>query len=138
MVDGMQISKVNNNHCDVCVMGKQTRRPFKTSETRSTKVLELIHSDVCGPMQEASFADALYFVTFIDDYSGKTFAYTMKRKSEVIDKFKSFKSFVERSTGKTIKMFRSDGGGEYTSNVFRKLFDDCGIVHQMSAPHTPE
>ena len=39
--------------------------------TRATQVLELVHSDVCGPMKTLSFGGARYFVTFIDDFSRK-------------------------------------------------------------------
>ena len=53
--------------CENCIGGKHHRTPFSSSTTKSTDPLELVHSDVCGKMQEKSLGGAEYFVTFIDD-----------------------------------------------------------------------
>lgn len=58
---------------------------------------------------------SLYYVTFIDDFSRKTWIYLLKTKDEVFDKFQEFKAEVENLTGKKVKILRSDNGGEYTS-----------------------
>ena len=55
--------------CEHCLYGKQTQSPHKRGSTRKSEPLELVHSDVCGPMPMASMGGALYFVTFIDDFS---------------------------------------------------------------------
>jgi hypothetical protein len=56
--------------CEVCIMGKQHKIPFpKASQSNSTNILELVHSDVCGPMQTAYLGGAKYFKLFIDDFS---------------------------------------------------------------------
>jgi hypothetical protein len=56
--------------CEACVKGKMARQPFNTDNTiKSTRVLELVHSDVCGPMQTESLGGSKYLVSFIDDYS---------------------------------------------------------------------
>jgi len=52
------------------------------------------------------------FLTFIDDFSRKTWIYLLKRKDEIFHCFKKFKAFVERQSSRLIKMVRSDGGGE--------------------------
>jgi hypothetical protein len=57
------------------------------SEHGSKGVLDLIHSDVCGPMSVESVSDFKYFVMFIDDYSKKTWIYFLKANDEVFDKF---------------------------------------------------
>ena len=55
--------------CKGCVEGKMHRKPFKPlGEICSTQKLQLIHSDVCGPMSMESIGGQKYFVTFIDDY----------------------------------------------------------------------
>ena len=59
-------------------------------EIRSTRKLERIHSDVCGPMPTESFGEKKYFVTFIDDFSRCCKVYFMRHKSEVLDKFKEY------------------------------------------------
>ena len=55
--------------CETCQFGKQTRNPFPKEAVRSKKALELIHSDVCGPMPVNSVGGSRYFVTFVDDYT---------------------------------------------------------------------
>ena len=98
-----------------CSLGKHTRKPFHNSETRSKEILDLIHSYVCGPMSNKSLGGHLYYMTFIDDHSRKTWLYLLKTKDEVFDKFKAFRSEVETLTERKIKTLRSDNGGEYTS-----------------------
>lgn len=58
------------SECEICIREKQTRLPFsKSIEGRTSELLEIVHSDVCGPMRKASVNGKRYFVTFIDDRS---------------------------------------------------------------------
>lgn len=100
--------------CVPCLLGKQSRQPFRREEAeiKSKQILELIHSDVCGPMETDSVGGAKYFVTFVDDHSRKVFVYFIKRKSDVQRVFAEFKSIVENQTGLKIKVLRSDNGRE--------------------------
>ena len=66
--------------CEHCLYGKQTLSPHKGSSSRKSEPLQLVHSDVCGPMLVMSMGGAMYFVTFIDDFSRKVWAYPLKRK----------------------------------------------------------
>jgi hypothetical protein len=78
--------------------------------------LEIVHTDLCGPMQTLSLTGCVYFMTFIDDFSRKTWLYLLKQKYEAFDVFKKFKSMVENESGRTIKILRYDRGGEYKLN----------------------
>jgi Integrase core domain len=78
-----------------------------------TDVLELIHTDICGPFSTIIRNDHVYFISFIDDYSRYGYIYLIKEKTQVLDTFKSFKSEVELQLNKRIKGVRSDSGGEY-------------------------
>lgn len=62
----------------------------------------------------------------------------MKKKSEVFEKFKTFKTMVELQTGCKIKALRSDNGGEYLSNEFNKYLETNGIKRQLTVPYTPQ
>jgi hypothetical protein len=73
--------------CRGCALGKNVKRPFPRSENRSKEILNLIHSDVCGPMPVKSLGGSLYYVIFIDDFSRKTWIYLLKTKDEVFEKF---------------------------------------------------
>ena len=125
--------------CEGCMMGKQHRQSFpKDGATCASKALEIVHSDVCGPMKTMSLGGARYFLIFIDDFSRKMWVYPLKAKSECFERFKEFKALVEKEVEAEIKVFRSDNGGEYTSNQFQAYLKAQGIVHQTSAPHTPQ
>ena len=71
-------------------------------------MLELVHSDVCGPMSTQARGGYEYFITFIDDYSRFGYVYLMKQKFEAFEKYKEFKAEVENQLGKHIKAIRSD------------------------------
>ena len=58
--------------CKGCVKGKNIKNPFSKSETKTKGTLELIHLGVCGPMSSTSLNGFEYYITFIDDYSRKT------------------------------------------------------------------
>ena len=62
--------------------------------------LQLIHSDICGPLEVPSTSHAVYFHTFIGDFSRKSWVYFLKNKSEVFSIFQIFKSLVENESGK--------------------------------------
>ena len=79
----------------VVLWGRTSGSLFQQSEHKSKEPLDLVHSDVCGPMSVHSFSGYSYYVTFIDDYSRKTWIYFLKAKSEVFERFREFKSLVE-------------------------------------------
>ena len=64
-------------------------------------MLELIHSDVCGPMSTTASGGYQYFVTFTGDLSRYGYIYLMRHKSETFEKFKEFQNEVENQLGKT-------------------------------------
>ena len=111
--------------------GKITKKTFSSSERKAKGILEIIHSDVCRPMSPSSLSG---YVSFIDDFSCKTWIYFMKNKDEVFRKFKEFKALIENQTEKKIKTFRSDNGREFTSNEFKELCKDSGIKRELSTP----
>ncbi len=111
--------------CEACIECKQQRTYFpKNDATKASKLLKLVHSDVCEPMKTTSCGGARYFVTFIDDLSRKTHVYLLKAKGEVFDKFKAL---VENQTSMKIKTLRSDNGGEFVSKKFDNFLHECGI-----------
>ncbi|KAG8496860.1 hypothetical protein CXB51_008026 [Gossypium anomalum] len=80
-----------------CLVGKQRIVLFKCHPpSRKLDLLELVHSNVCGPLNGRSHSGALYFVTFINDCLSKLWVYALKRKDHVLDVFKQFQSLVER------------------------------------------
>jgi len=76
---------------------------------------ELVHSDICGPINPKSIGGAKYFITFIDDATRKVWVYVLKSREEAFQKFLHFKAMVEKQSGEKLKTLRSDNGGEYKS-----------------------
>jgi transposase InsO family protein len=109
------------------VLGKFTKTSFHSSDTKSTRILDLVHTDVCEPMTQKSLSSCEYYLTFIDDYSRKTWIYFLKTKSEVFKWFQEFRALVENQSGKRIKVLQSDNGGEYSSTQFTEFCAQHGI-----------
>jgi transposase InsO family protein len=124
--------------CKGCAQGKNIKSPFPNSVSKAKGVLELIHSDVCGPMPSNSLSGYVYYVSFIDDYSRKTWVYFLKSKDEVFGKFKEFKALIENLVERKIKILRLDNGGEYTSKEFVSFCRDVGIKREHTTPYNPQ
>ena len=94
------------------------------------KILELVHSDVFGPVSVPSLGKSAYYVSFIDDFSRNTWIYFLRKKSEVFERFKEFKALVENQTKKKIKVSRTDNGGEFFKKEFEEFYKNFGISWQ--------
>jgi transposase InsO family protein len=123
--------------CRGCALGKNVKGSFLSSDNISKEILDLINSDVCGPMTVATLNGYLYYVLFIDDHSRKTWIYFLKTKDGVLARFQEFKAQVENLTGRKIKVLRSYNGGEYTSKDFNKFCIEAGINMEYTIPYNP-
>lgn len=141
-VTGMNFNKneiLSLPDCETCIQAKMTRVPSPPQRTtpRTTERLEIVHSDVCGPIRTPTLAKSRYFVTFIDDYSRYGRVYFLKNKCEVLDKFKEYKQEMELFTGNKIKHLQTDNGTEYVNTKFQNYLKEHGISRRLSAPYTP-
>jgi hypothetical protein len=126
-------------NCSICLKAKQTRKSFSRNESHKKEtLLELIHTDICGPMRVNSIGGSRYFITFIDDKSGWCEIYFIKKKSEAASAFFKYKAMVENQLGKRIKCLRSDNGTEYLCNELESYLEKHGIKHEMTVAYTPE
>jgi transposase InsO family protein len=124
--------------CKGCAQGKNIKNPFSKSDSKAEGVLKLIHSYVCGPMPSTSLSGYVYYVSFIDDYSRKTWVYFLKSKDEVFGKFKEFKALIENLAERKIKILRSNNGGEYTSKEFVSFCRDVEIKRELTTPYNSQ
>lgn len=129
-------SEVSN--CEICITQKLTSLPFSSRVNRSQHRLEIIYSDLCGPMRASSTGGARYFMTLIDDHTRWCQVYFLKSKDEATDKFIEFKNFVENQTGLKVKAFHSDNGKEFCNSVMDHILKDSGIQRRLTIPRTPE
>ena len=140
LASGITLSTTSKlSFCEGCVEGKMQQKPFKpVMHQQSKRKLELVHSDVCGPLQVESIGGSRYFVTFIDDYSRCVSVHFIKHKTEVFEKFKLFEAMVTKECGEPIRKLRTDNGGEYMSKDFQTYLTSKGIEHQLTVPHSPQ
>lgn len=85
--------------------------------------LELIHSDLCGPMNTKSLSGSSYFLLFSDDFSRVSLVYLLKFKLEMFKNFRKFKAMVEKQSGTSIKVLRTNKGGEFLSKEFNQFYE---------------
>ena len=125
--------------CEGCIYGKQHRLPFPKQSKRITrKPLELVHSDVCGPMSVPTIGGSRYFITFIDNYSRYTVAYMMKNKDEALAKFKLYVAMAETKFNYKVVKVRTDNGGEYCSKIFDNFLQERGTQEERTVPYTSQ
>jgi hypothetical protein len=96
--DMPKITKPSNIVCKQCQHGKKSRVSFKTKEYATSKPLERVHIDLCGPTRTQSLQGENYFMLLIDDYTRMTWVSFRKNKSKAFEKFKAFKALVENET----------------------------------------
>lgn len=139
LVIGLPSMTVEKETCASCLLGKQTKHPFpQATSFRAEHVLELVHGDLCGPIQPATAAGNRYIFVLIDDHSRYMWSILLKNKGDAFEKFQKFKAIVELETKAKIKCFRSDRGGEFTSNTFNEYCENQGIERHLTAPYTPQ
>jgi hypothetical protein len=139
MVTGLPLVSCRDGVCAGCVLSKHHRDSFeKHASWHASGPLQLVHSDLCGSLSSPSFSGFKYFLNFIDDFSRGTWVYFLKLKSEVFDKFLSYKALVEKQFGHQIQRLRIDHGGEYVNNNFTNYCTTKGIQMKHIVPYTPQ
>ena len=132
-------SDEKQSFCEPCVKGKMHRLPhYPLNEVKSKEKLQLVYTDICGPMQTRSIGGSHYYISFTDDYSRYCKTYFFNRKNEAIEKFKEFKESVENEFGLKIKALRSNRGGEYISEEFQDCLKEKGIKSEPTAAYSPQ
>ncbi|GKV33525.1 hypothetical protein SLEP1_g42028 [Rubroshorea leprosula] len=139
MVNGLPHFDSPSKICEICMVNKQHRDSFpKDRSWRAKQVLDLVHSDLCGPINPTSNGGKQYFITFVDDYSRKTWVYFLQTKSEALAAFKNFKVLAENEVGRSVKVLRTDRGGEFNSKEFANFCESNGIKRQLTTAYTPQ
>lgn len=138
-IEGLKREELgDDNECDVCLKGKMTRKPFPKKSSRQSDLLDIIHSDVCGPMRIPSIGDARYYVEFIDDRSRWREVHFLKSKDEVLKVTKEYVTLVENQKGRSVKCFQTDNGGEYLGHQFDDYLTSRGITKRLTILYNPE
>jgi transposase InsO family protein len=124
--------------CEPCLAGKMHSNPFPSTSSRATQPLELVHSDLHGPLPVATREGYRYWMTFIDDATSHRAAMQLKHKSDAFEAFKTYKAFAENHFQTKMKELQDDKGGEYMSAAFIKFTDACGIHRRHTTRNRPQ
>nr|GEW99452.1 zinc finger, CCHC-type [Tanacetum cinerariifolium] len=113
--------------------------PFpKKAKTRSTSPLDLVYGDLCGPITPPTPFGKKYIFLLVDEYSRYMWVYLLNTKDQAFGTFKEYKKSIEKELRTTLKMLRTDRGGEFTSNEFMQYCKENGIARQLTAPYSQQ
>lgn len=128
------------SRCPVCPLAKGHRLPFSSTRPRADTFLENVHVDLSGIIRTTAVNKEEYYVMFTDDYSSYRVTYGLPDKTSetVFNCFVKFIAYSERQTGKKVKMFSLDGGGEFINSLLTPYLEELGIVKRVTAPYTAE
>ncbi|KAJ9562193.1 hypothetical protein OSB04_007353 [Centaurea solstitialis] len=128
-------SSKTSSLCHVCQLGKHCRLPFSVSSTKTSRVFELIHSDLwTSPV--TSLSGFKYYVLFLDDFSHFLWVFPLRAKSEVFSTFKTFRAYVLNQFKTDIQLFQCDNGREFNNQPLLDFFKTHGIKIRFSCPYT--
>ena len=142
-VRGVPKCKVSREKvCGPCQLGKQTRATHPTVKfLQTSRVLELLHVDLMGPMQTESISGKRYMMVCVDDYSRYSWVNFIREKSDTFGVFSALVLKLQNEKlQKVMKVYRvrSDHGKEFENSLFAEFCDHLGIAHEFSAPKTPQ
>ena len=126
--------------CKVCIESKQEQKFIWKPVSRTTQPFELIHSDLCGPINPPSHSGKRYFIVYIDEYSRTAFTYFLHTKTatEIVSVFQEFLSRVEAMLPAVkFSRFRCDNArGEYDNSLIRGILRVSGISFEPSPAYS--
>ena len=96
----------------------------------------MLHADLCGSITPATMGGNQYFMLIVDDHSRWMWVNVLRSKDQVLPAFTKFKVLVENMRGCSIKILRTDCGGEFLSANFTQLCEEIGIERHYTAPYT--
>ena len=131
-VEGMRISDSSVDVCEICELNKAMKQPIaKDCTTRAQAVLDIVHTDILGPITPEAVDSHKYAIGFVDSFSRFCSVYFMKSRDETVEKFQQFCAVV----GQPLTLV-SDGAK--LSNDIKKFARLKGISLENSAAHTPQ
>lgn len=136
---GMKIKKCDCcDDCEPCLIGKMAKMKFPKQATETEGIMDVMVSDLCGPMQVESLNGKRYFVTYIDVHSKYCDVKFLRNKSDVANETINQIEEMKTQQGKKPKVFRSDRGGEYLNEKLQTYLKKEGIKFQCTVGYCPQ
>lgn len=137
MVDGLPHIEHMKQLCEACLVGKQHRRPFPNISTyHAENPLDLVHADLCGPINPETFAGNKIFLLMVYDYPRFMWVVLIKSKDEALMAFKKIKARIEVEVDRKIRALHTDRGGEFVSQEFTLFCEEQEVSHFLIAPYS--
>nr|GEV62411.1 retrovirus-related Pol polyprotein from transposon TNT 1-94 [Tanacetum cinerariifolium] len=140
LVDGLLKFKYRKDHlCSACEREKSKKafHPPKLVPSDNSK-LELLHTDLCGPMRVASINGKKYSLVILDDYSQYTWVYFLYSKDETLEIIKKFIAQAQLNYKAKVCKIRTNNGTEFKNATLKAHYEKFGIVQQFSTARTPQ
>ena len=109
----------------------------KTSSHISSAILELVHSNLVGPLPRKSLSKSNYFIAFTDDYSKKNWVYFLKTKNQAFEKFGEYRQMVKKESRNYIQTLRTDRRGDFLLKEFNSNYESNVIKQQLTQAKMP-
>jgi hypothetical protein len=138
LVEGMPLTTPSSPClCEHCIIGKQKKAivPKSRAGERAGGILDVVYADLQGPFCR-SIDGNYYSLDLYDEHSARVFAIPIPSKDRAAEAIEAWEARVHAETGRRVGIFRSDGGGEFTSTLFKRYLASLGTHRQTSAPHT--
>ncbi|GAA0151607.1 hypothetical protein LIER_10294 [Lithospermum erythrorhizon] len=139
VVKGLPKLEIKEKICGECQVGKQTKVSHQLlQQVFTTRVLELLHMDLMGPMQVENIRGKKDIYVLVDDFSRYTWVKFIREKYDAFDAFQQLVAQIQREKGMAIIRIRSDHGKEFGNSKFNEFCSLEGIKHEFSALITPQ
>lgn len=142
VADGVEIgtssSRKYSFDCVECVKSNQQRQISRMKTRSPSSILEIVYADICGPMQQPDFWGHRYFLLLVCAKSRFKWLFLLLKKEDCFTQFQKWKIWVQRQFEKQVKVFHTDGGGEFDSTAFNACYDHEGIEHVVTPPYSPD
>ena len=140
MVKGIINLNFENDYvCNVCQLGKLTRKILKAKNLVSTsRPLELLYMDLFGPTRTTSLGGKKYGLVIVDDYSRYSWILFLAHKDETFLAFTKIFKRVSNEQNSTIILIKSDHVSKFNNSLFENFCNKHGIEHNFLVPRTPQ
>jgi transposase InsO family protein len=125
-------------NCESCIAATSKRTSFPSSETKTTRILELLHMDLAGPAEVMSIGGKRYLLIIADEYSRFYHSILLAKKSDAFESATAWIAMQEKRTGLSANRIRTDGGGEFVSALWKSYYTERGITHEKTVPYSAE
>ncbi len=123
--------------CGGCMVGKQQRKLSRKPMALATEFLELLHSDLGGPLLSTKY-EYIFYISFYNDATGTYYVKSLRHKSQAFDKFLKFVTWAQTQSGNKLKRYHTDFGREFYNQSFKKWCEGNGVQWEPNVPYCPD